>query len=255
MALQGGVVSISCKVQVEGRRCIYLYRDRRMIYNVTSESTEKAVFTMANVNRESGGNYRCICDQLSPRRVRSKPSDAIRLTVLDVKAPLSTLHPSSAEVIEGGNLSMTCTAATQQQCFFYDNSDDQYMNHHLAVGRSNVTISVVNISVCDVGNYTCQCLIEVNGVLAYSARSNLMEVTVIGRVESMTKASQTGSTCSLVLAISLSCTAFILLILISAILGVCLSKKRITSDCMSETPAKKNLHHLPNDCGFQMKVV
>ncbi|XP_067833438.1 immunoglobulin superfamily member 1-like [Heptranchias perlo] len=231
-ALQGGVIIAKCNVHTDRRTNAYLFRGRNMISNVTSESTSTVFFTITNVSTKNEGTYRCVYDILQSRRIRSEHSDAIRLTVLNIKAPLITLRPSSAKVIKGGNLSMTCATATKHRCFFYMNSDEQYKHTHLAEERSNVTVAITNVGVCDEGNYTCLCLMEVDGTLVYSARSNLLQVTVIDHREA-------GASCSLTVTISWICAAFIILILVSAVLGVYLSKKKSatyqpSSPCLTE---------------------
>ncbi|XP_067878324.1 carcinoembryonic antigen-related cell adhesion molecule 6-like isoform X2 [Heterodontus francisci] len=225
-ALEGGVIIVKCEVHIDAPITVYLFSGRKMIYNVTSESTPTVSFTIAHVTSKNEGMYRCLYDILSPKRTRSEHSDPKRLYVLGIKAPLSILHPSSADVIKGGNLSMTCTAATKHPCFFYENTHDPYTNFQLAQGKSNVTVFITNVGFCDEGNYSCQCLVEVNGLMVYSARSNPMLLTVIDYSEVTFEASTTGTHCNLALAISLGCVVFTVLILICAALGVCLSKRK-----------------------------
>ncbi|XP_072349609.1 uncharacterized protein [Scyliorhinus torazame] len=231
IALEGGIVIIKCAVDINVPKWIYIFRGQEMVFNGTQDSNETAVFTIVNVTSTNRGIYRCIYDLLVPNQRRSSSSNVIRLTVLGTNAPLSILHPAAVEVNVGGKLNMSCSTASNGRCLYYQDSKFQ-----LAEGRNNVTVSIINLSFCDEGNYTCYCLVEVNNSTVFSARSNIMQVTVSGKLtdrpEAKNKFATEGTDYNLTLALILIVTSFIVLILTSAILGVTLPKRKIA---MSQT--------------------
>ncbi|XP_038642765.1 uncharacterized protein LOC119958365 isoform X5 [Scyliorhinus canicula] len=177
IALEGGIIIIKCAVNINDPKLIYIFRGQEMVFNSTQDSNETAVFTIGNVTSTNRGIYRCIYDLLVPIQRRSGLSNVIRLTVHRTKAPLSILHPADVEVNAGVTLNMSCSTARNGRCFYYQDSKFQ-----LAEGRNNVTVSIKNISFCDEGNYTCYCLVEVNNSTVFSARSNIMQVAVSGKL-------------------------------------------------------------------------
>ncbi|XP_072349610.1 leukocyte immunoglobulin-like receptor subfamily A member 4 isoform X3 [Scyliorhinus torazame] len=215
IALEGGIVIIKCAVDINVPKWIYIFRGQEMVFNGTQDSNETAVFTIVNVTSTNRGIYRCIYDLLVPNQRRSSSSNVIRLTVLGTNAPLSILHPAAVEVNVGGKLNMSCSTASNGRCLYYQDSKFQ-----LAEGRNNVTVSIINLSFCDEGNYTCYCLVEVNNSTVFSARSNIMQVTVSGKLTDRPEAKNKFATEGTVL------------ILTSAILGVTLPKRKIA---MSQT--------------------
>ncbi|XP_038642761.1 uncharacterized protein LOC119958365 isoform X2 [Scyliorhinus canicula] len=238
IALEGGIIIIKCAVNINDPKLIYIFRGQEMVFNSTQDSNETAVFTIGNVTSTNRGIYRCIYDLLVPIQRRSGLSNVIRLTVHRTKAPLSILHPADVEVNAGVTLNMSCSTARNGRCFYYQDSKFQ-----LAEGRNNVTVSIKNISFCDEGNYTCYCLVEVNNSTVFSARSNIMQVAVSGKLtdrpEAKNKVTTEASDFNLTSAMILIVTAFIALILTSALLGVILPKK--SKNChVADTYPRRN---------------
>ncbi|XP_078069604.1 uncharacterized protein LOC144493892 [Mustelus asterias] len=228
-ALEGGIIIIKCGVDIDGPKCFNIFRGEYMIFEAKTDSNTSAVFTKPNVTSEDRGKYRCVY-LLVLSGERSSSSNVIRVTVMaGIKAPLTILHSAAVDIITGASLSMSCTTAGNGQCFYYQNYDDAVSNFQIAEERSNATVSITNLSFCDEGNYTCQCLIEVNGAMVYSARSNLMQITV--------------SDYNLILAFSFVCTALIVLILIAALLGAILPKWKIAL-AQSPSPDENELQDI-----------
>ncbi|XP_072884653.1 immunoglobulin superfamily member 1-like [Hemitrygon akajei] len=180
--LQGGVVIFKCNTLIDEDKTVYLFRGSRMIFEFRSISEPVAFFTLRNLTSKSDGTYRCISEMFQPRRRKSRPSNTIRLTMLDTQAPLSILRPSSAMVTEGNNVNMTCTANMQYSCVFYVFRGNRYSPIHLGQRRNNTSISILNVTLGDAGKYTCHCLVEVNGIFVLSTPSHFMELTVIESV-------------------------------------------------------------------------
>ncbi|XP_078063123.1 uncharacterized protein LOC144489049 isoform X2 [Mustelus asterias] len=255
---------------MDGPKRFNIFRGRHMIFEGKTDSKTPVVFTIANVTSENRGNYRCVYLLILSGK-RSDSSNVVKVTVMaGIKAPLTILHPAAADIITGGNLSMSCTATSSGRCFYYQDYDDTVSNFQLSEGRSKATVSITNLSFCDEGNYTCQCLVEVNGAMVYSARSNLMPLTVSDRPEPKNKASTERTyrpepknkastertyrpepknkastertSYHLTLALSLVCTALLVLILTSALLGVVLSKRKIALVQTSSTDETELQH-------------
>ncbi|XP_069783101.1 leukocyte immunoglobulin-like receptor subfamily A member 2 isoform X3 [Narcine bancroftii] len=231
--LQGGIVVVKCEIPVDGEKIVSLIAGSEKIYVVTTLSEPAVYFTLINLSVASTRSYRCMYETLRPKKGPLSLSDEIHLTILDIQAPASVLHPSSAVVTEGSNLQVTCTANTDHHCFLYEYSDDQYSLRRQAETKSGITISMTDVTRCDEGPYVCHCIMEVNGMLAFSALSNIMNLTVTERQndaaaevtkKGIGKHSMDYSDHSQLLVLGFS-IFFIVLILSSAILGGCLSKK------------------------------
>ncbi|XP_078390482.1 immunoglobulin superfamily member 1-like isoform X2 [Cetorhinus maximus] len=231
IALEGGVIIIKCEAGINGSKEFHLLKGGEQILSAYTDSNSPAVFTIPNVTSKNDGIYSCIYHNDLPCPKASEASDDIRLNVqAGIKAPLSILQPASAAVIKGDNLSMSCTTVTDGWCFLYQDYHDAYWNLPIAKERSNVTVSITAVNVCDGGSYSCQCLVEWNGTKVYAARSNLMQVNIFDRQEPKYKPAGTGSSNKIPVALSLVFTSFVVLILISALLGVVLSKKIPATD-------------------------
>ncbi|XP_041038166.1 immunoglobulin superfamily member 1-like isoform X2 [Carcharodon carcharias] len=245
IVLEGGVIIIKCEARINGAKEFHVFQGREQIFNVVLDSNSTAVFTIANVTSKNNGNYRCIYYKELPSRKRSEASNVIRLTIQGIKAPLTILQPAAAVVITGENLSMSCTTVTNGQCFFYQDYHDAYLNLPIAEVSSNVTVSITALDFNNDGCYSCQCLIEYNGTKVYTARSNLMQVTVLDRQEPKHKPRGTRPSYNVPLALSLVFGSFIVLILISALLGVLLSKKMTATD-QPGSPGETELQAIPD---------
>ncbi|XP_069783100.1 leukocyte immunoglobulin-like receptor subfamily B member 3A isoform X2 [Narcine bancroftii] len=223
--LQGGIVVVKCEIPVDGEKIVSLIAGSEKIYVVTTLSEPAVYFTLINLSVASTRSYRCMYETLRPKKGPLSLSDEIHLTILDIQAPASVLHPSSAVVTEGSNLQVTCTANTDHHCFLYEYSDDQYSLRRQAETKSGITISMTDVTRCDEGPYVCHCIMEVNGMLAFSALSNIMNLTVTERQnDAAAEVTKKGIDHSQLLVLGFS-IFFIVLILSSAILGGCLSKK------------------------------
>ncbi|XP_072102865.1 immunoglobulin superfamily member 1-like isoform X1 [Mobula birostris] len=176
--LQGGVIIFKCNTLIDRDKTVYLFKGSEMIFQFRSISEPVAFFTLRNLTSKSGGTYRCMSEIFRPRRRKSRPSNAIRLTMRDTQAPLSILRPPSAVVTEGSNVNMTCTANMGNNCVFYAYRGNRYSPIQLGQRRNNTSISILNVTLGDAGKYTCHCLVEVNGIFVFSAPSHFMELTV-----------------------------------------------------------------------------
>ncbi|XP_051864840.1 immunoglobulin superfamily member 1-like isoform X2 [Pristis pectinata] len=225
IGLQGGVILVKCEVPIAGEKLVSLLTGSKKIFDILSLAEPAVFFTLTNLSSTSARNYRCMYEMLLPKKSKSGPSDEIQLTILDVQAPLSILHPSSVKVTEGSNLHFTCIADTKHKCFFYEYSDEEYSPYQPAEERNKTTISMPNLRHCDTGHYACHCLVEVNGSFAFSALSNLMTLTVIEGDKAMSEKTETDVSHGGLLVIAMAVPVLLGLIVIFAVLAICLSKK------------------------------
>ncbi|XP_048476579.1 Fc receptor-like protein 5 isoform X2 [Rhincodon typus] len=227
LALQGGVVVVKCEAHTEDPIFIYLFQNNKVIYNFISASSSPVVYTISNVTSKHTGNYHCLYENVSDQCQKSRPSTPVRLSVLaGIKAPLSVLQLAPAEVFEGENFTMSCHTVASSQCFIFKHGHKQNEYLQIAEAKSNTTVTIANVTYCEEGNYSCHCLIDVNGKSVYTAQSDWFEVTVIDRPKPKpTDEAVTKLNSSLILTIALASTTFIVLNLICAFLAACLSMK------------------------------
>ncbi|XP_048379841.1 immunoglobulin superfamily member 1-like [Stegostoma tigrinum] len=228
LAVQGGVVVVKCEAHTEDPIFIYLFQNNKIIYNFTSASSSPVVYTINNITSEHAGNYHCLYENISDQRQKSRPSAPVQLSILaGIKAPLSVLQLAPAEVFEGEKFTMSCRTSASSQCFIFKEGHKQNEHFQIAKGKSNTTVMIANVTYCEEGNYSCCCLIDVNGKSVYTAQSDWVEVTVVDRPKPKpTDEAVTKLNSSLILTIALASTTFIVLNLICAFLAACLSMKK-----------------------------
>ncbi|XP_060708609.1 leukocyte immunoglobulin-like receptor subfamily A member 1 [Hemiscyllium ocellatum] len=229
LALQGGVIIVKCETHTEDPKNVYLFQNGRIIYNVTSSLSSSVAYTIVNITSQHLGNYRCFYANIYDRRQKSRPSTPVRLSILGgIKAPLSVLQVyPAAEVTEGETFTMTCLTAASSRCFIFKGKQNEHFQ--IKEEKSNVTITIGNVTYCDEGNYSCYCLIDVSGKTVFTAQSDWLQVTVMDREEQINEAVAAEINSSLILPIALASTTFIVLNLMCAFLAVCLSTKKGTT--------------------------
>ncbi|XP_078390406.1 uncharacterized protein LOC144672436 [Cetorhinus maximus] len=180
---KGSTATISCSDLNRNRVNSFAFFKDNLLLRSLEIASDRHVASLAisNISDVYQGSYTCQCEIVVPgRRLISRDSNSVSLTVQEAPKPVISLHSPDVDI--GGNVSITCTNKGDNSgvLFFLQRPGEANFSKHQVVSRKghSVTFTLTNVTQGDEGPYSCGYKVIANGTVLTSTVSDLVEVTV-----------------------------------------------------------------------------